>query len=312
MNIKNRTIDLIKHYKLFRPAYILCSFALVVTAFCGCRTGTSAGRPQPLAFQDKLTKSLIEKYSKPGAIPGDETSMTEAQRNQILNDLVYLTDVNYYKFTGGLYEGRAIFDTASDLALLGLGAAGTLTPAASTKSILAAISGGIAGSRVSINKNFFQEQATTALISKMDASRKTQLALMQDAMAKLSVKDYPLSRGLAQLAEYYNAGTIIGALEGITATAGEAKAKADQDLKNTVNYLGAWTYTPDVSSAKILNYLFQDGDSTKPIAANINAFKAWRAKLADDKLKDIPIEKFINDPSFKTLREQAIQEIPIK
>jgi hypothetical protein len=217
-------------------SFALEPIAMFVTFLCSCRTGTAAGRPKPLAFQDQLTKALINKYSKPDAIPVDQTTMTEAQRNQTLNDLIYLTDVNYYAFTGGLYEGKAVFDTVSDLAMLGLGAAGTLTPAASTKAILAAISGGIAGGRVSINKNFFQDQATTALIAKMDAGRKTQLAIMQDAKAKLSVKDYPLSRGLAQLAEYYNAGTILGALEDITATAGEAKA--DQDMQNTVNFLG--------------------------------------------------------------------------
>jgi hypothetical protein len=221
------------------------TLVLLILTLSGCSTGILKGRPEPLAFQGQLTKALIEKYSKTNAIPSDGSSITEDKRNQILNDLIYLTDVNYYKFTGALYEGRAMFDTSSDLTMLGLGAAGALTPAASTKAILAAISGGIAGSRVSINKNFFQEQATTALIAKMDAARKTQLALMQDAMAKLSVKDYPLSRGLAQVAEYYNAGTLVGALQNITATAGAEKATADQDLKDTINL----TYGADVNTA---------------------------------------------------------------
>ncbi|MFZ0825798.1 MAG: hypothetical protein WAO02_00090 [Verrucomicrobiia bacterium] len=120
-------IDGVRAHKFLGRVLLLFGLAMAITVFCGCRTGTAAGRPNPLAFQDQLTKSLIDKYSKPGAIPSDESTMTEAQRNQILNDLVFLTDVNYYKFTGGLYEGRAMFDTFSDLTLLGLGAAGTLS-----------------------------------------------------------------------------------------------------------------------------------------------------------------------------------------
>ena len=241
-------------------AILSCGIILAVSILSACHTGISKGRPQPLAFQDKLTKALIDKYSQPGAIPSDGTNNTEDKRNEVLNDLLYLTDVNYYKFTGGLYQGRAVFDTTSDLAMLGLGGAGALTPAAGTKAILAAISAGIAGSRVSINKNFFHDQASMALIAKMDAARKSKLALIQDAMAKLSVKDYPLSRGLAQISEYYNAGTIIGALQDITATAGEEKAKANQDIKDTVNL----AYMADSNTALLRAFWQADKERNGP------------------------------------------------
>jgi len=271
-----------------------------------------AGRPRPLAFQDTLTKSLIDKYSKPGAIPEDDTKVTEAQRNQILNDLIYLTDVNYYAFTSGLYEGRAVFDTASDLTMLGLGAAGSLTPAASAKAILAAISAGVAGSRVSINKNFFQDQATTALIAKMDASRKTQLALMQDAMAKLSITNYPLSRGLAQLAEYYNAGTIIGAFEDITATAGAEKAAANQSIKDTINLNAVRTtsYTNDDASQVLQTYWMPGQPADLTVNTNHQAMiQQW---LVTNGIPDVPIQTLITGNLFADARKKAVNDLKIQ
>jgi len=205
---------------------------LSLPIWSGC-AGVGKGRPVRPSYQDIIAKTLTDKYSKPEAIPADQTKITEKERNQILDDLIFLTDYNYHRFEAELYQGRAIFDTTTDLAILGLGAAGALVTHSATQAIISAISGGIGGARVSINKNFFHEQSTQALIAKMQSTRKTKLELMRKAMT-LKVTDYSLSQGLSDLAEYYTAGTIVGALQSITADAGADTKKADEQLKKLI------------------------------------------------------------------------------
>ena len=206
---------------------------LGVVMLGGC-AGVNNGRPSAAGYQDAIVAAMVEKYSRPDAIPADQGRMTEKQRNQILDELIFLTDVNYYNFETELYQGRALFDTSTDLAILGLGAAGGIITNSGTQAIIAAISGGIGGSRVSINKNYFHDSSTQALIAKMQASRKGKLETMRKAMATLSTADYSLARGLADLTEYYNAGTIIGALQNIVADSGAEARKSDAELKKLI------------------------------------------------------------------------------
>jgi hypothetical protein len=119
---------------------------------------------------------------------------------------VYLIDVNFEGFANELRDTKAVFDTVTDLTLIGLGSAGALSPAAVTKGILAAISAGIAGGRVSINKNFFRDQAIEALTAKMRAEQAKREEIIIKGM-QLTLLQYPLSQGIRDTVKYYNAGT---------------------------------------------------------------------------------------------------------
>ncbi len=198
----------------------------------GCAT-VIKGAPNRPAYESAVIRTLVQKYSRPNAITIDSVNLTEDLRNRTMEDLIFLIDGNYHQFENELYRGRALFDTATDLAIIGLGAAGALVAVTGTQAILAAISGGIGGARVSINKNFFREQSTNALISTMRASRKAKLKLMRDAQL-LSVKDYPMSRALVDIAEYYNSGTIIGAFESIISEAGQKEQTSANAIENKV------------------------------------------------------------------------------
>ena len=235
-----------------------------IASLTGC-SGVTQGRPVKADYQTPIVKSLIGKYSANNSVFTHQSSVTMKQRNQVLDDIIFLTDVNYRSFEEELYVGKAFFDTTGDLAILGLGAAGSLITHSATQAIISAISGGIGGARVSINKNFFHEFSTQALIAKMQSSRRAKLELMRKAMT-LNVTDYTLSRGLSDITEYYNAGTIVGALQDIIADAGADKKKADEELKNIV-------------------YARYDQGATRPIRDRINN---W---LDSDLVKNIPILK---------------------
>lgn len=278
-----------------RPAIIFCvSLFLSSLLLTGC-SGVLKGQPNPMQFQGLLVKALVKKYSKPNAIPTGSVSFEE--RNRILNDFIYLTDVNFHKFTAAIYQGRALFETGNDITLLGLSGAGALVPAAATKAILAAIAGGIAGAHVSINKNFFQERATAALIAKMEASRKSVLAQILKSM-KESVADYPLSRGFSDITDYYNAGTIIGALNDIATVSGEEKIKAQAQI-NTITDL---TFQSDKATAELEHFWKPDGKSD-PVAT----------KKLNDWLKangiSVSIASFLHSKEYADKRSTAVHDL---
>jgi hypothetical protein len=271
---------------------------ICILVLSGC-AGITQGRPLRPKYQDPIVKSLIKKYSAEDAIFSNQSSITVKQRNQTLDDLILLTDVNYHNFEEEFYLGKAFFDTTGDLAIIGLGAAGGLVTHSATQAIISAISGGIGGARVSINKNFLHEFSTQALIAKMQSSRRGKLEIMRKAMT-LEIKDYSLSRGLSDIADYYNAGTIVGALQDIVADAGADKKKADEELKNVIKV----KYDQGASRPirdRINRWLDSDLQKNTPI------FKEWLRKQSPS-IKMSPSTWVDDSATTQLMLEKAIKE----
>lgn len=274
---------------------------VILVSMCvlgGC-AGVQQGRPARVSYEDVIVNTLIEKYSKSDAIPADQTKIIEKERNQILGDLIFLTDVNYYKFETELYQGKATFDTATDIAILGLGLAGGIVTYSGTQAIISAISGGIGGTRVSINKNFFHDQSTQALIAKMQSVRKSKLDLMRKAMT-LSMTDYPLTQGLSDVAEYYNAGSIVGALQNIVSDAGAETKKAEASLAETITS----KYKKDAASEIIRKFWMPDGKNIN--AENEAKLKAW---MKENQLESASIPFFLYSEIYKDARAKAVTDL---
>ncbi|MGA2240319.1 MAG: hypothetical protein ABSH06_16015 [Thermodesulfobacteriota bacterium] len=279
---------------------IILLLLLNLPIWSGC-AGVRQGRPARASYQYAIVKTLTDKYSKPDAIPADQTKITEKERNQILDDLIFLTDVNYYRFEAELSYGRAAFDTVTDLAILGLGSAGALVTHSGTQAIISAISGGIGGARVSISKNFLHETSTQALIAKMQSARKAKLDLIRQAMT-LNVTDYSLTRGLGDVAEYYTAGTIVGALQNIVSDAGAEAKKADASLADTIKH----KYLKEASGDILRN--FWKPDATNIDAGNEAKLKAWMKK---NQLENVSITSFLYGDIFSEARAKAVTDLKL-
>lgn len=247
----------------------MAKMLLLCILITGCASVIKGGPPLPV-YQPKVAEALLQKYSQSGAIPTKPEELTAGQRNGIMEDLIYLVDVNYQQFESQLYLGRASFDTATDLAIVGLGAAGALVDATGTQALLAAISGGIGGARASISKNFFREQSATALISTMRATRKSKLDLMRGAES-LSIPDYPMSRALADINDYYNAGTIVGALGSIVSEAGKKEQAADSNIEKKVREKIELQFKTGPLRERIVSWLDEDSKN------NVPALQKWLA-----------------------------------
>jgi hypothetical protein len=162
------------------------------------------------------------------------------RRNTLLNDLILVVDLNYYRWEKRLYDKKAVFDLGTDATLLGLGGATALAGATATANVLGQITTGITGLKSSVDTDVLQKNSIPALVSKMRAARATQLAKMQAAMTATDGDDnpvgpsptskYSIRQGLIDITAYYVAGTFVGALQDITAKAAEEKQQADTKI----------------------------------------------------------------------------------
>jgi hypothetical protein len=141
-----------------------------------------------------------------------------------------------------------------DVVNLGLTGVTSVTGTANLKGVLSAIATGTTGIKTSYEKDSFDQQTRSAVVQKMRASRASQLAAMQDPdhmkapvvcatggckqevtatadTPKHTEAPYSLQTGLSDIEQYYQAGTIIGALQAIAASAGDTQTNATTKQK---------------------------------------------------------------------------------
>jgi len=285
------------------------NFRLKVLAFSlfisGCG-GVMTGAPPLPTYQDPVVAQFIQKYAQANAIPTDPAQLTVDKRNVIIEELKYLIDANYGQFEKEFFVGRAIFDTAVDLTALALGGTGSIIRPSSVQAILAAVSAGLAGGRVSVNKNFFHEKSSDALIAKMRAMRAEKLKLIRGAQI-LSLSDYSMSRALGDLSDYYYAGTIVGALQGIISEAGEKEKTATAAMEKKLEDKIDVEYKRGPFHERIRSWL--GSGSVEETKRKVAAFMEWLKN--DKKLVNVSPNVWINQASVAELLE-AIQKLDIR
>lgn len=180
------------------------------------------GKYSKQMLADVSSPDLLSTYNNMAQSTEDEKKKKVSRRNQILEELIWLVDQNYYSFESNFYGSQAVLNTTGDFINLGLTGTSSVTGSAHLKSVLSAIATGTTGLKTSIDKNFFDQQTRAALVSKMRALRATQLATIQDDKhMKAGVANYSLESVLSDIDAYYDAGTLIGALQSISATSGQ-------------------------------------------------------------------------------------------
>ena len=148
----------------------------------------------------------------------------------MINELVWVIDNAFQNYVESLYASGALFDTITDLVVLGAASASTVAGGEGTKTILSAVAAGVSGSRATINKNYFAEQSKVALISKMKEMRARTLLRIEEGK-RASVSAYPMSQAMVDLQAYYFAGNILSALQDITREAGEGLTRQQEELR---------------------------------------------------------------------------------
>jgi hypothetical protein len=220
----------LKHMKNSNIVRMLCLGIVLLGS--GCSSIKHNGAPEvSFNYRDdfsKLEASLkddiaIDRIYANGPV-------TEEKRNRFIAGRMVIMNYHYLQFVRELNAGNQLVDTAGDILSLSLNIAGTAFSPVETKTVLAAVAAGVTGSKNIIDKSYYFEKTVPILVSAMNAERRKQLAAIIRKM-KLGVQDYPLEEAISDLDEYYNAGTLIGAINSLQNAAVNSNRDAENSLR---------------------------------------------------------------------------------
>lgn len=221
-------------------AVYICFATLAVACVTGCLR-IAPKMPKPLASAAPINYSLTafdaDLASYNTAVANGQMEVAKTKRNQIVFRIMAQIDAAYGAYELDLSTRRAGIQTSGDAAQLGLTAAATVVGTTEVKDILSATSTALQGTRLSFDKNFFEEKTTESLISQMRASRKTLQAQILLSLSTRDVNSYPLAAAWIDVINYYYAGTVPSALVDIASKAGNDAVNADKNLKAVVKSL---------------------------------------------------------------------------
>jgi hypothetical protein len=223
-------------------------------------------------------------------------------RDEVITARIRAIDLNYNEFVKNISEEAKKLNIGSDSAVLILGAAGAVSTITSTQAILAATSATVTGVKSSIGKNAFFDSTLLALVSQMQANRKQVLVNLYIGL-ELGVKNYSLMRALIDIEDYFQAGTIIGAVSEINKASGVKKSEAEAELSNIIK----GTYQKDKAGDAIRLFWKPDGKTID--ASNLGRLKVW---MKANGIDNTSITLFMRAQHFEDARAKAVKEIPIQ
>ncbi|MES2951577.1 MAG: hypothetical protein V4858_23860 [Pseudomonadota bacterium] len=206
--------------------------ATALTTLTGCASLRNGGAPDP-AYTVQGDLESLKKQFEIGASVAEfykAGNQTAERRNEFVSSRVAMANLAYLQFIGSLTADKQHLDAATDIFALGLNIGGTLVSSARAKANLAAVAALALGSKSSIDKHFYFEKTTPALIAAMNAQRKEVLVRILEG-ANLRLEQYSFTQGIADTHDYYAAGTLNSAISAIQADAGAKEAKADREVR---------------------------------------------------------------------------------
>jgi len=194
-----------------------CSFSLAtVLLAAGCAGINQANHvANPFAPTSPLAATVVEKWERELPLTNISEVTTKADRNDLVYKLIFISDYRFNRYEADLILGKAARDTFIDLSIFGLNAATALISPGASSQILAAIAGGLGFTGNTIEKNFYMNHTAPVLMARMRALRKEKL---NEIMLNLSKDwdEYPPSLAIIDVLDYYNRGTMLGALQSIS------------------------------------------------------------------------------------------------
>lgn len=218
-------------------------FVVVVLLFVlsGCGTWKRMGtltslKSEPMLNKEEYYNNLQTKYNAQNLdkLQSDK-NLTATARNNVINDLLILSDYSYGQFIEKLFVVNSSSNVFFDVLAISLSAAGALASDAGLAKIFSGSSAGIQGIQSSTNERFFADKTMEAIIYSMDKERAIVRKQIFDGM-QLSIDDYRLSDGVRDAQRYNEAGSFVVGLTRLSQTAAneklEAENKADEALMN--------------------------------------------------------------------------------
>ena len=279
---------------------------LAVVLSCGLIGGCASlsGIPERAASVETELAALAGYFSPDvmttyDGLSGD--SEKKAYRDKVIAARIRAIDLNFNQFAQNISAENKKLNIGTDATVLLLGAAGAVSTVTSTQAILAATSATVTGVKTSIDKNAYFDATLAALLSQMQANRKKVLVNLYAGM-QMADNAYPLMRALVDLEDYFQAGTIIGAVNEISKEAGVQKSAAD----SKINDIMQGSYLRDKAGDTLRQFWKPDGKTAD--ATNEASLKAWMAKNG---ISDTSLTLFLRAAHFADARALAVKELDL-
>jgi hypothetical protein len=150
-------------------------------------------------------------------------------RNTIVQALLVAIEARYQEYEIRFFDANRYGGFFATSAALGLSAAGTVSSAGATQ-VLAAITTAITGTREAFGRDVLADQTAAALLTAMRAQRNIIALRIREGLTR-DAATYPLGFAISDLYAYLRAGTIPGALAGVTQTVGAEAQRAQEELR---------------------------------------------------------------------------------
>lgn len=209
----------------FRTCKSLMSVFLITVLLSGCVA--FSGFPQRATDPEKDLK-LLESHIGAEAITVCLKDSTVTCRNELITARMHATDIRFSEFEESLFRQTRETGFGATLVTLGL-TSGAAFAGGQASQVLAGIAAFIIGAREAFQKEVLAERTVVAIHTAMRANR-ARVALRLRTGLTQPIDQYPLALGLSDLNDYYSAGTVLGALIGITEVVGVEARLAEERL----------------------------------------------------------------------------------
>lgn len=209
-----------------RPHQRLRSLVVLPLALAACSAPRS-----PLPATDTVLAGIQPAFSaeEVRACLSTPLALQRPCRDSIVQSLLVAMDLRYAEFELGFFDTNRAVGFGSSVAVLGLGTAGALA-ATGTSQVLSAISAAVTGTREAFGRELLADQTAAALLTTMRSSRNAVALRIREGL-RLDAAQYPLGVAVSDLYAYYRAGTLPGAIVGLTQLAGVQSQATQEELR---------------------------------------------------------------------------------
>jgi hypothetical protein len=207
--------------------------ALLLLALAACSGIEAAPKPPTVNFEASLA-GLATAYDPVQVLKCINTPLSGQQpcRDTIVQAAMIAIDLRYEEFEIGFFDANRYAGFGGTLAVLGLTTAGAVV-SGGTSQLLSAAAAGVTGAKEAFKREVLAEQTSIALLTAMRTQR-DQVGLRIRLGLRRNATEYPLGVALADVSAYYRAGTIVGALTGVTQAVGVEREQAQENLQQSI------------------------------------------------------------------------------
>src|SRR5215213_31158 len=208
------------------PLYLLLSLVLFAT---GCPNGPSKDFNND-NFAARVNAFLAKEQQD--YINNVTSNPKEAKRvrNDMIDKALAVIDSNYNDYISRLQTRRSTTDFLADVIELGTGAAAGIAKGERPNQILGIALTAFRGGRRSAELNFYKEQTTPILITKMDDNRsKVQAAILSHQSKE--VGEYSMNAAIRDIVAYYNAGTLARAFTELSKATSDSARVSEEAVR---------------------------------------------------------------------------------